>query len=70
MKRVELVAFEAEPDRSGGFSATATWIVSGSVGHWGHMHQRSNQYRARLAVAPIDGVWKLVGLDVLEQERI
>ena len=70
VKKIELVEFETEPAASGGFSATATWIVAGSVGHWGHIHQRSNQYRAALDVAPVDGVWKLVGLEILEQERL
>jgi hypothetical protein len=70
VKEIELVELETEPAASGGFSATATWIVAGSVGHWGHVHQRSNQYRAELDVAPVDGVWKLVGLEILEQERL
>jgi hypothetical protein len=70
VKEIELIEFETEPAASGGFSATATWIVAGSVGHWGHIHQRSNQYRAALDVAPVDGVWKLVGLEILEQERL
>jgi hypothetical protein len=70
VKQIELIEFEAEPAATGGFSATATWIVAGSVGHWGHVHQRSNQYRAELDVAPVDGVWKLVDLEILEQERL
>ena len=70
VKQIELVEFEAEPAEAGGFSATATWNVAGSVGHWGHVHQRSNQYRAALDVAPVDGVWKLVGLEILGQERL
>ena len=48
----------------------ATWTVIGSVGHWGHIHQRQNQYQARLHVAPIEGEWKLVGLDILEEKRL
>lgn len=61
---------EPEPADSGGFRATAVLLVAGSVGHWGHVHQRRNQYRAELGVAPEDGVWKLVKLDVLEEERL
>lgn len=70
VKEVDLIEFEAESANSGGFSATATWNVSGSVGHWGHVHQRRNQYRAVLEVAPIDGTWKLVALEILEEERL
>jgi hypothetical protein len=46
------------------------WTVSGSVGHWGHVHQRTNGYRANLVISDIDGVWKLTGLDVLEEQRL
>ncbi len=46
------------------------WNVSGSVGHWGHVHQRSNAYRANLEISEIDGVWKLTGLEILEEQRL
>ncbi len=50
--------------------ANATWNVAGSIGHWGHVHQRRNQYRAELRVAPDDGRWKLVDLEILQEERL
>jgi len=53
-----------------GFSATTTWTVRGSVGHWGHVHQRSNRYRGELVIEPIDGKWKLTGMELLEEERL
>ena len=46
------------------------WIVSGSVGHWGHIHQRTNGYKANLEIDEIDGVWKLTGLEILEEQRL
>jgi len=46
------------------------WNVSGSVGHWGHVHQRTNGYRAYLQISEIDGVWKLTGLEILEEQRL
>ena len=46
------------------------WTVSGSVGHWGHLHQRSNAYRANLEISVIDGAWKLTGLEILEEQRL
>jgi len=46
------------------------WIVSGSVGHWGHVHQRTNGYRANLEISEIDGVWKLTGLEILDEQRL
>ncbi len=70
VKEVELVELEAESAGGGAFTATATWNVAGSVGHWGHIHQRRNRYRAELQVAPVDGAWKLVGVEILEEQRI
>jgi len=46
------------------------WNVSGSVGHWGHVHKRTNGYRANLEISEIDGVWKLTGLEILEEQRL
>lgn len=46
------------------------WKVSGSVGHWGHIHQRTNGYRAKLEISELDGVWKLTGLEILEEQRL
>jgi hypothetical protein len=70
VKEMALVELEAEPAAAGGFRARATWIVAGSVGHWGHVHQRRNQYRADLNVRPVNGAWKLTGIEVLEEERL
>ena len=46
------------------------WKVFGSVGHWGHIHQRINGYRANLEISEIDGVWKLTGLEILDEQRL
>jgi hypothetical protein len=70
VKEIEMIEISATPADSGGFIATTTWNVAGSVGHWGHVHQRRNQYRAELRVAPVEGSWKLVGLEILEEERL
>jgi hypothetical protein len=70
VKQIALLEVAAEPADDGGFVATTTWNVSGSVGHWGHIHQRTNRYRAELRIAPVAGVWKLKGLEILEEERL
>jgi hypothetical protein len=70
VKDVELIDLAAEPTRGGGFRAVATWNVAGSVGHWGHVHQRRNRYRARLDVAPVENQWKIVALEILEESRL
>ena len=56
--------------RSGSFRSHASWNVHGSVGHWGHVHQRVNRYDAELTVEVIDGAWKITELDVLQEERL
>jgi hypothetical protein len=70
IKSVELVELDAEPASNGGFVARARWNASGSVGHWGHVHKRANSYLAHLEVQPVEGVWKLVDLEILEEERL
>ncbi|MEH6606578.1 MAG: hypothetical protein V7711_13395 [Pseudomonadales bacterium] len=71
VKSIELGELSAETlaDRPG-YLASTTWTVRGSVGHWGHIHQRSNQYRGELIIEPIDGEWKLTGMELLEEERL
>ena len=53
-----------------GFVATCQWNALGMVGHWGHVHMRSNRYTAKITVADVNGAWKMTGLEVLEERRI
>ena len=48
----------------------AKWTAMGTVGHWGHIHTRKNQYEAKISVEPVDGAWKITGLELLEEKRI
>jgi len=52
------------------FEAEASWVVSGSVGHWGHIHQRNNRYQAILSIAVVGKQWKLEEMTVLHEERL
>jgi len=71
VKGLEILGASYEPLPSGtGFTTEARWTVTGSVGHWGHIHQRINQYRAEITVESIDDAWRITGLDVLEEERV
>ncbi|MHC5113856.1 MAG: hypothetical protein ACYTGP_05450 [Planctomycetota bacterium] len=68
---VELVSTEVEDlDGETGFRSTCTWNVTGSVGHWGHLHQRRNQYEAVLTVRPVDGAWRITDLELLSEQRL
>jgi hypothetical protein len=71
VKQVELLEIEPAPLKAAaGFVATCTWTVRGSVGHWGHIHQRTNKYKARITIQPVDGDWKITELQVLQEERV
>jgi hypothetical protein len=70
VKEVSLDAIETAPAAAGAFTARATWQVGGSVGHWGHVHERRNRYRADLTVAPVEGEWRLTRVEILEEERL
>ena len=71
VQAVEVVAADATPIGDGpGFKGLCTWNVAGSVGHWGHIHQRRNRYEAELTVEPVDGQWKITGLELLSEERL
>ena len=52
-----------------GFIAHGGWTAMGSVGHWGHNHPRVNGYKARITVQPVKGVWKITGLEIIEERR-
>jgi hypothetical protein len=47
-----------------------TWRITGTVNHWGHTHQRRNQYEARITIQPIAQTWKMVALDLIEERRL
>ena len=53
-----------------GLLFNAKWTALGLVGHWGHIHIRQNQYEANITVEPVDGAWKITGLELLEEKRI
>jgi len=66
VQQVEIVHLELERLSGGqGFRARCVWNVTASIGHWGHIHQRRNRYEAVLTVQPVDGAWKLTGLEGL-----
>ena len=63
---------KAEPtplDDRRGFSTECDWEVTGKVGHWGHFHDRTNLYRARLTIEPLGDEWKITGLSLLTRDR-
>lgn len=53
-----------------GFRFRSRWTVSGTVEHWGHVHERQNQFCALFAVEPKDGVWKITDMQIEDQQSI
>ncbi|MFN9718267.1 MAG: hypothetical protein ACK58L_06215, partial [Planctomycetota bacterium] len=52
-----------------GFEVQTRWTVSGTVEHWGHVHERQNQFDAVVAIEPRDGAWKITRMDVSGQTQ-
>jgi hypothetical protein len=67
---INIVDVEEVTSENEGLAYKCLWQVKGTVGHWGHIHKRINQYNAVLNVKPVDGVWKLNGLDIIEEKRL
>jgi hypothetical protein len=67
---VEDVAVSESAGHSGALDLKARWTALGQVGHWGHIHTRQNRYDAIVTVKPVDGAWKIIGLELLEEKRI
>ncbi len=71
VKQVELLSVEVtDLAAAEGFVARGTWNVMGSVGHWGHIHNRQNQYQADVTLEPVAGHWKITALELLQEERL
>ena len=72
IKEVEVEQASAERITGDGLSYDlhGQWTALGTVGHWGHLHQRKNRYEAVIRVTAEDGHWKIVGLDLRDEQRI
>ena len=71
VKDVEIIEATSEslPDELG-LKFHGVWNVSGTVEHWGHKHDRVNQYEAEITVKPVDGFWKITNIDLIEEKRV
>ncbi len=46
------------------------WRVTGVTEHWGHVHRRTVEYRARLTLGQHEGHWKLTAFQLLNEKTI
>lgn len=58
------------PQQQPGFHVVARWQVDGAVFHWGHSHERTNEYLARYTVAEEAAGWRIAESQILEQFRV
>ncbi len=72
VKEVKILDVETDhlDDKPLGLLFHAKWTAMGTVGHWGHIHTRKNQYEANIIVEPVEGAWRITGLELLEEKRI
>jgi hypothetical protein len=47
-----------------------TWMVAGSVEHWGHTHWRRNQYEGQITLKPSEKAWKIAALNLTDERRL
>jgi hypothetical protein len=57
-------------DSDDGLRMRCQWNVAAAVAHWGHIHQRVNRYVADLHLEAVDGVWKITGMELIEEQRL
>jgi len=72
VKQIEVLQADAQESKkqTGALDVRTHWTAIGSVGHWGHIHTRQNVYDAIMTIAVVDGAWKIIGLEVLEEKRV
>ncbi|MBI1304914.1 MAG: hypothetical protein GC172_14190 [Phycisphaera sp.] len=56
--------------RVAAFKVEATWQVDGRVTHWGHSHDRTNEYDGRFTVIATADGWRIHDAEVTRQERV
>lgn len=60
---------QVEPFVENGFRYRSKWNIVGTIEHWGHIHERTNQYDAQFDVQIVDGDWKLTSMEILDQPQ-
>lgn len=68
---IKITELKKEQSSSSGNQAFRTkWIASGTLEHWGHRHNRQNQYEAILTISPDNNTWKISDIELLSEVRI
>jgi hypothetical protein len=67
---IEDVTVSKSNKHDGALDIAAQWTALGQVGHWGHIHTRQNRYDAIVTIKPVEGAWKIIDLELLEETRV
>ena len=59
----------ASQQGSAGFGYRCKWNLIGTIEHWGHIHQRTNQYDAEFEVKVRDEAWKITSMKIVDEEQ-
>ncbi|MFW2389207.1 MAG: hypothetical protein ACN4G0_12775 [Polyangiales bacterium] len=71
VREVDLLEVTPVPSEAAGtLRYRSKWNATGSVGHWGHTHLRTNQYDARITLAATERTWRIAGIEILEEQRL
>ncbi len=52
------------------FRISCDWRVSGVVEHWSHSHRRVNDYSAVYTLEPVEGEWRISGVEMRDRKRV
>ncbi|MCA9264164.1 MAG: hypothetical protein KDA60_09970, partial [Planctomycetales bacterium] len=64
---LESTPIERFPD---GFAVQCRWSIRGVAEHWGHVHERTNEFAAQATVQIVDGSWKLTQLETQRESEV
>ena len=52
------------------FRMRSNWTVSGTIEHWGHIHERANQFEGIFTVELEGDSWKITSFEIVNGKRI
>jgi len=71
VREVELLdVTPQEATTPGALRYRTRWNATGSVGHWGHTHMRTNSYDALMTLGGTGDQWKIADIEILEEQRV
>ena len=56
-----------KPEEEPGFKYRCKWNLIGTIEHWGHIHERKNEYDAEFKIQVKDDAWKITSMKVLDE---